>query len=130
MPNNPTNIDRVRESVSAVQSAVMPAGTDERGAASATTYEQSAARAVQSVGQTTAIAIQDAADMLRNVSTIQVTAIGAATAAWISTGDPRFREIVQEAMHVIQTAVATYLTIGQNAFAVLKQFEVESTRPR
>ena len=87
------------------------------------TPAESVARTAQSVGQTTAIVIQDAGDMLRNVSTVEVTAIGAATAAWIATKDPLYKEIITTSMSVMQDAAALYLTIGQNAFTVLKEFK-------
>ncbi len=85
--------------------------------------DQSKARVVQSIGQTTAIAIQDAAEMLRNTNTVEVTAIGAATAKWIATKDPVYREIIQNSMKVMQDAAALYLTIGTNAHEVLAQFK-------
>lgn len=112
--------------------AVMPGGSGVAPAAEAdgpgapglsTAYDQSVSKAVQSIGQTTAIVIQDAGDMLRNVSTIEVTAIGAATAAWLATKDPQYKEIIDASMKVIQDAAATYLTIGQNAYQVLNQFK-------
>lgn len=89
----------------------------------ATSYEQSVAKAIQSIGQTTAIVIQDAADMLRNVSTVEVTAIGAATAKWIATTDPQYKDIIEESINVINQAAAAYLTIGQNAYTVLSKFQ-------
>jgi hypothetical protein len=130
MPNR--NLEEVRESIRQTQLAVIP-GSAGRGLSAdaatddplslTTTYEQSEGKAVQSIGQTTAIVIQDAADMLRNVSTIEVTAIGAATAAWIATKDPAYKTIIDESMTVIQAASAAYLQIGQNAFTVFKQFD-------
>jgi hypothetical protein len=85
--------------------------------------DQSNARAVQSIGQTTAIVIQDAAEMLRNTNTVEVTAIGAATAKWIATRDPVYQEIIQNCMKVMQDAATLYLTIGTNAHQVLTQFK-------
>lgn len=85
--------------------------------------DQSNARAVQSIGQTTAIVIQDAAEMLRNTNTVEVTAIGAATAKWIATRDPIYQEIIQNCMKVMQDAADLYLTIGTNAHQVLTQFK-------
>jgi hypothetical protein len=82
----------------------------------------SSEKAVQSIGQTTAIVIQDAADMLRNVSTVEVTAIGAATAAWIATQNPAFKEIIQNSMEVMKFAADQYVTIGKNAQQVLSLF--------
>ena len=134
MPDSLSNIQLVRESVKATHLAVMPGRSGVGGTAAAeadavsapglsTAYDQSVSKAVQSIGQTTAIVIQDAGDMLRNVSTIEVTAIGAATAAWLATKDPQYKDIIDASMKVIQDAAATYLTIGQNAYQVLNQFK-------
>jgi len=85
--------------------------------------DQSAARAVQAIGQTTAIAIQDAAEMLRNVNSVEITAIGAATAKWLATKDPAYQEIIRASMRIMQDAAALYLTIGTNAHQILMQFK-------
>lgn len=130
-PDRNTNLDLVRESVRRTQLAVLPGGLKAQApdgdttvpTDSATAYDQSVAKAVQSIGQTTAIVIQDAADMLRNVNTVEVTAIGAATAAWIATKDEKYKPIIEESMKVMQDAASLYLTIGQNACQVLSQFE-------
>lgn len=85
--------------------------------------DQSTARAAQSIGQTTAIVIQDAAEMLRNTNTVEVTAIGAATAKWIATKDPVYQEIIQNSLKVMQDAAALYLTIATSAQQVLTEFK-------
>lgn len=135
MADQISNVELIRQSVRATNLAVLPGGTGRAtpGAESppgdsaegelANAYEQSVAKAVQSIGQTTAIVIQDAADMLRNVSTVEVTAIGAATAAWIATKDPKYKDIIDESMKMIDEAADAYLKIGQNAYAVLNQFQ-------
>lgn len=85
--------------------------------------EQSIARAAQSIGQTTAIVIQDAAEMLRNINTVEITAIGAATTKWISTGDAAYQEAILNSIKIMQEAAALYLTIGTNAHEVLARFK-------
>jgi len=85
--------------------------------------EQSMARAVQSIGQTTAIIIQDAAEMLRNINTVEITAIGAATTKWISTGDAAYQESILNSLKIMQEAAALYLTIGTNAHEVFARFK-------
>ena len=88
-----------------------------------TASDQSIARAVQSIGQTTAIVIQDAAEMLRNINTVEITAIGAATTKWISTGDAAYHETILNSLKIMQEAAALYLTIGTNAHEVLARFK-------
>ena len=137
------NLELLRRSVRATQLAVVPPGRSQalpsegptgqseknlNEADLATAYEQSVAKAVQSIGQTTAIVIQDAADMLRNVSTIETTAIGAATAKWIANPtDLSYVEIINQSITVMQQAAGLYLTIGQNAYTVLSQFQTSAT---
>jgi len=74
---------------------------------------------------TTAMVMNDAADMLRNVSTIQITAIGAATAAWIASGgtDVSYEAIIDKSMAILNEAAALYLTIGEKAYKVLMQYK-------
>jgi ABC-type glutathione transport system ATPase component len=116
MPEEAKVIDLARQSVQSTLGAVFSGKDIDAGA-------QSTARTVQSIGQTTAIVIQDAADMLRNVNTIETTTIGAATAKWIATRDPVYREIIENALKVMQEAAALYLTIGTNAHEVLTKFK-------
>jgi len=94
------------------------------GSTGPTALEQSTARAVQSVGQTTAIVIQDAGDMLRNITTIETTAIGAATSAWIASEgvDVLYEAVIDKGMSIMNDAAALYVTIGQAAYKVLNQF--------
>lgn len=119
MPEEAKSIDLVRQSVQNTLSAVFSGKEGATIDASA----QSTARAVQSIGQTTAIVIQDAADMLRNINTIEITTIGAATAKWIATKDPAYQQIIENAMKVMQDAAGLYLTIGANAHEVLTKFK-------
>jgi hypothetical protein len=127
MPDNkPTTLELVRHSAQQTHNAVFSGKGDSPSPDSADAGSQSTARAVQSIGQTTAIVIQDAGDMLRNVSTVEVTSIGAATAAWIATKDPIYKEIINTSMDVMNQAAALYVTIGTDAFKVLAQFSTKN----
>lgn len=139
MAENQTNLEVIKDSVRATSHAVFtgkgsPVATSTLTSADPlppmdlpNAYDQSVAKAVQSVGQTTAIVIQDAADMLRNVTTVEVTAIGAATAAWLATGlEEVYKPIITESVKVMQDAADLYLKIGQNAYTVLNQFDPSS----
>lgn len=84
---------------------------------------QAEGMAVQSVAQSMAIAIQDATDMLRNVSTIATTAMGVAAAKWIETPEMvLYKQIIDSAQAMIKTAAADFLTIGQDAATILSGF--------
>lgn len=113
------NLELVQQNVKQTQRAVLGGAQD----TAPTANDQSVAKATQSIGQTTAIVIQDAGDMLRNVTTVEVTAIGAATAAWIATKDPSYKEIIQNSMDIMTSAADLYKTIGTNAQAVLMLFK-------
>ena len=114
-----SNIDLIRDSVNAKQSSMFS-----RSEASADSYDQAKAKAVQSIAQSAAIAVQDASDMLRNISTVELTAIGIATAKWLENpADPKYKELIDESMKTIVAASTTYMTIGQNAAKVLDLFK-------
>lgn len=82
-----------------------------------------AGQAYHSVAQSTAIAVQDATDQLRNLSTIGTTAIGMAMAQMLATGDvERYSPIIKEAQHMMTTEAKNFETIGTSAASVLKSF--------
>lgn len=82
-----------------------------------------AGKAYQSVAQSMAIAVQDAADYMRNVGTITNTAIGVAFAEMLATQktDP-YVTIIEDATKAMTEATSNFLTIGQNAGSVLENF--------
>jgi len=134
-----SNTQLVQNSTSLISSAIFGGSAPPAPASGGSTsplpsgadpYDQSSARAVQSIGQTTAIVIQDAGDMLRNISTIETTAIGVATAAWVAAvaannapAATGYQAIVDHGIVIMQETAALYLTIGSNAQAVLALFK-------
>lgn len=81
-----------------------------------------AGKAYQSVAQSTAIAVQDAADHLRNVMTISTTAIGVALSQLLATGDTQYAQAIDEANSVIASAADQFKKVGENAAAILNSF--------
>jgi hypothetical protein len=81
-----------------------------------------AGKAYQSVAQSTAIAVQDSADALRNISTIATTAIGVAMAQFLATKDPQYVEVITAAQNAMTQANAEFLSVGTNAASVIKNF--------
>ncbi|MFN4296860.1 MAG: hypothetical protein ACK4FB_08450 [Brevundimonas sp.] len=81
-----------------------------------------AGKAYQSVAQSSAIAVQDAADALRNVSTIATTAAGVAMAQYLATGLPKYKDVIQEAQTMVTGATEDFKAIGEAASSVLKNF--------
>lgn len=84
-----------------------------------------AGKAYQAVAQSTAIAVQDATDSLRNVSTMSTTAMGVAMAQMLATGqtDP-YVKIITEANLMITNSAANFATIGNSAGELLNKFPV------
>lgn len=86
--------------------------------------QEGAMKAYQSVAQSTALAVQDAVDNLRNINTISATVQGVAMAqmlanpAMVSVYEP----IVTNAQQMSTFAAQNFLTIGQNAATVLTGF--------
>ncbi len=76
----------------------------------------------QAVAQSTAIAVQDAADNLRNLSTITTTAIGVALSQLLATGDPKYSKVIEEAQKVMVKGTENFASVGKNAAKVLKDF--------
>ncbi|WP_018606662.1 hypothetical protein [Uliginosibacterium gangwonense] len=81
-----------------------------------------AGKAYQSVAQSTAIAVQDAADALRNISTIATTAAGVAMAQLLATGDDKYAKVLDKAQGMMQSATDDFSKIGTTAATVLKEF--------
>ena len=94
---------------------------------SPTPGQTAAGIAVQSVAQSTAIAIADSTDMLRNISTIATTAIGIALSKWIATPENvLYKEVISTAQGLISQAADDMKTIGDNAGDVLKNYPSSS----
>jgi hypothetical protein len=85
--------------------------------------EEGAMKAYQSVAQSTALAIQDAVDNLRNINIISTTAIGVAMSQMLAQEKTTpWDDIIKSAQEMSSTAAKTFLTIGQNAATILSSF--------
>lgn len=79
-------------------------------------------KAKQSVAQSTAIAVQDAADNLRNLNTISSTAIGVALSQLLATGDEKYVKVIEQAQSVMEKGTANFAELGNKAAEVAKKF--------
>lgn len=87
-------------------------------------YAQALAKAVQSIAQSAAISVQDATDMMRNVTTIELTAIGVATAKWMADpANTQYEKVIDKSLKIIEQTAGLYEEIGQKAAAVLQKFK-------
>ena len=88
--------------------------------------QQSNNMMVQSVAQSMAIAVQDVVDLMRNISTIETTAIGAATAKWIEQPENVFYPTIIASSTATLNAIAALMkTVGEDTATVLQQFVVK-----
>lgn len=81
-----------------------------------------AGKAYQMVAQASALAVQDAVDSLRNVSTLADTATAAALARMLSTGDPAYATIVELAQSLKSDALKTFDATVASAAKALADF--------
>ncbi|MBB1487722.1 hypothetical protein [Oceanospirillum sediminis] len=83
------------------------------------TAQQNAQKAV---AQSTAIAVQDAADNLRNLNTLSTTTIGVALAKFLETKDPTYVEVIKAAESVAKNGAEHFSDVGTKAAKILKDF--------
>jgi precorrin-6B methylase 1 len=78
--------------------------------------------ACHAVAQSAAIAVQDAADALRNMSGIAATASGVALSQYLATGDPHFLEVLTQARAMMDKAIEDFSAVGAAAARLVKEF--------
>ncbi len=73
-----------------------------------------------SVNQSMAVAVQDATDLLRNISTIETTVIGIASAKWLAEpANVAYEQIIKNASQNISDAVENLSKVGTSAAQVI-----------
>jgi len=106
---------QVLDTISVLQGATMVSGV---------VRTSGAGKAYQSVAQSSAMAVQDATDYLRNMGTMSTTAVGAAMAQLLA--DPKefglYKEVINEAQGLVTKAADNFKTIGKDAAEVLQNF--------
>lgn len=85
--------------------------------------DDASSKAKHSVAQTTAIAVQDAADTLRNLNTISTTAIGVAMSQLAETGDPKYLAVIEKAQEIMERGTKNFADLGDKASELAKKFE-------
>lgn len=82
-----------------------------------------AGKAYQSVSQSSAIAVQDATDNLRNVSTMATTAMGVALAQMLATGNAdQYSKVIDQANTMITNSTTNFAAIGKSASDLVGEF--------
>lgn len=77
--------------------------------------------AQQSIAQSTAIALSDATDNLRNLNTLSTTAIGVALSQYLETGDAKFSNVIAEAQNVVTRGAENFSSVGEKIVTVLHE---------
>jgi hypothetical protein len=86
-------------------------------------WETGSGKAFNYVAQATAMAIQDATDNLRNVSTMSTTAIGVAMTQLMSSGDTTtWSDVIKLAQGLVKSSAEDFEKIGTTAAGVMRQF--------
>ncbi len=81
-------------------------------------------KAFQSISQSMSIAVQDAVDYMRNVSTMSATAQGVAMAKFLETKDPYYLDYAMvQAQTMATNAAAAFALIGKDAKGILGDFD-------
>lgn len=106
---NPQVIDAINQSQTAAMGAqvVLTSG---------------AGKAYQSVAQSTAIAIQDATDALRNISTITTTAAGVVIAQMLVNPASPTSALLPTLQKVMESATKDYIAIGAAATEIVNEY--------
>jgi len=87
------------------------------------TFDTGSGKAFNFVAQAAAMAVQDATDNLRNISTVSATAIGVAMTQLVSSGNIQmWGPVVQIAQTLVRNSAADFQTIGTQAAEVLRNF--------
>lgn len=81
-----------------------------------------AGKSYQSVAQSTAIAVQDATDYLRNVMTISSVAYGMAMVLIVAGDDDKAKSLIKGATTISTDAATQFKSVGTYAGQVLKGY--------
>lgn len=109
-------------------SAALTQATAALAAATQATLSQNVIRAAgagksyQSVAQSTAMAVQDATDYLRNVMTISSVAYGMAMVLTVAGDDTKASNLIDNANTIAQNAATQFQTVGTAAGQVLSSY--------
>lgn len=80
-------------------------------------------KALQSISQSSAIAVQDATDNLRNINTMATTAMGVALSQMLATGNTTtYGEILKQVNEMVKGSTTNFETVGKKASGILEDF--------
>lgn len=102
----------------------MPQDTTENAQQESTVPKIQPGKIYESIAVSTAIAVQDATDNLRNINTISTTAMGVAMAQMLEQPDTteNMKAIIELLQQISDNAAENCKKIGNNAAAILDSF--------
>ena len=87
-----------------------------------TPLNRGAGQAVQSISQSIAIAVQDAVDTMRNIATVQSSALGVATQKHIETKDHEYIPIRDHCQKSMNRSVEYWESVGKKGADILTSY--------
>ena len=78
-----------------------------------------------SIAQSVEQAVQDSVDSYQRISTIEETAIAVATARWITTKEPVYAEIIENANENMVKAIDRITLVGTACASVISDLKVD-----
>ncbi|WP_428243368.1 hypothetical protein [Gynuella sp.] len=76
------------------------------------------------LNQSVALAVQSAADLLKNINTIETTVIGVASASWLANpAMVEYKEIIESATKTITFVSENLVKVGEAGASVLKDLK-------
>ncbi|KJY93144.1 hypothetical protein TW84_04545 [Vibrio neptunius] len=82
-----------------------------------------AGKALQSISQSSAIAVQDATDNLRNINTMATTAMGVALSKMLATGETTpYADILTQVNTMVEQSTTNFANVGEKASKVIQDF--------
>lgn len=82
-----------------------------------------AGKAYQSISQSSAIAVQDATDNLRNINTMATTAMGVALAQMLATGNAdQYSAVIDQANKMVAASTSNFTAVGAGASQLVSEF--------
>ncbi|BFT29940.1 hypothetical protein D210916BOD24_11160 [Alteromonas sp. D210916BOD_24] len=76
------------------------------------------------LNQSIALAVQSAADLLKNINTIETTVIGVASASWLANpAMSEYKDIIENATKTIAFAAENLTKVGESGAKVLEDLK-------
>lgn len=91
---------------------------------------QAQTHAMQVLAHSSAVAIQDAVAHMRNMNTINATAVGSALAQMLATGDVQsYAQVIEQANTMQANSITHFKSIAEAASSLLRDLPQPDTKP-